>query len=135
MQSIHEGDTFCNPNDNMSSKKILPAPPKLNCSSSDFTFSDEPDTFVAAGNGCVLLACLMAEPESVSEEPELTNTIRQLIVDQMPKGKDGGSTGVIMIVNTLSAFCNFYQLSLGDLSVAIVAPVKKLIQELQTMDL
>ncbi|CAJ1953328.1 unnamed protein product [Cylindrotheca closterium] len=95
----------------------------------------EEDRLVAAGNGCVLLACLMKEPESISEEPELTNTIRQLIVDQMPKSKDGGSTGVIMIVNTLKAFCNFYQLSLGDLSVAIVAPVKKLIQELQEMGL
>ncbi|KAL3939198.1 MAG: hypothetical protein SGBAC_006035 [Bacillariaceae sp.] len=95
----------------------------------------EEDRLVAAGNSCVLLACLMMEPESVSEEPELTNTIRRLIVDQMPKGKDGVSKGAIMIVNTLKAFCNFYQLSLGDLSVAIVAPVKKLIQELQTIDL
>jgi hypothetical protein len=35
--------------------------------------------------------------------------------------------------NTLKAFCNFYHYSLGDLSVAIVAPVGQLITELERM--
>jgi hypothetical protein len=95
---------------------------------------NEEDKLVAAGNGCVLLACLMTEPDSISEEPESTNIIRNLIIDQMPVNKDGSSTGVTMIVNTLKAFCNFYHYSLGDLSVAIVTPVKKLIQELEEME-
>ena len=93
----------------------------------------EEDRLVAAGNGCVLLACLMKEPEDISEEPESTNTIRKLIIEQMPRNDDGSSTGVTMIINTLKAFCNFYHLSLGELSVAIVAPVKKLIQELEEL--
>lgn len=95
---------------------------------------NEEDKLVAAGNGCVLLACLMTEPDSISEEPESTNTIRNLIIGQMPVDRDGSSTGVTMIVNTLKAFCNFYHYSLGGLSVAIVAPVKKLIQELEEME-
>jgi hypothetical protein len=93
----------------------------------------EEDRLVAAGNGGVLLACLMTEPEEISEEPESTNTIRNLIIEQMPRNDDGSSTGVTMIINTLKAFCNFYHFSLGDLSVAIVTPVKKLIQELEEL--
>jgi hypothetical protein len=91
----------------------------------------EEDKLVAAGNSCVLLACLMTEPEEISEEPESTNTIRNLILEQMPRNE--GSTGVTMIINTLKAFCNFYYCSLGDLSVAIVTPVKKLIEELDNL--
>ena len=93
----------------------------------------EEDRLVAAGNACVLLACLMTEPEEISEEPESTNTIRNLIIEQMPKHEDGSSTGVTMIINTLRAFCNFYHYSLGELSVAVVTPVKKLIQELEDL--
>eukprot|EP00980_Cylindrotheca_fusiformis_P013930 scaffold3618_cov129-Cylindrotheca_fusiformis.AAC.30 len=95
---------------------------------------NEEDKLVAAGNGCVLLACLMKEPESIAEEPESMNTIRNTIIDQMPVDKDGSSTGLTMIVNTLKAFCNFYHYSLGGFSVAIVAPVKKLILELEEIE-
>jgi hypothetical protein len=93
----------------------------------------EEDRLVAAGNGCVLLACMMKEPEEISEEPESTNTIRQLIVDQLPRNEEGDAA-YILIINTLKAFCNFYHFSLGDLSVAIVTPVKKLIGELQELE-
>ena len=93
----------------------------------------EEDRLVAAGNGCVLLACLMKEPEEISEAPESTNTIRNLILDQMPSNEDGTSTGATLIINTLKAFCNFYQFSLGELSVAVVTPVKKLIEELEEL--
>lgn len=92
---------------------------------------NEEDKLLAAGNGCVLLACLMKEPETISEEPESTNIIRRMIIEQMPTNQDGISTGVTMIINTLKAFCNFYHYSLGDLCFAIVTPVKKLIDELQ----
>jgi hypothetical protein len=93
----------------------------------------EDDLLVAAGNGCVLLACLMTEPEEISEEPESTNTIRNLIIEEMPRDVKGSSTGVAMIINCLKAFCNFYHFSLGDLSVAIITPVKKLIGELEEL--
>lgn len=94
----------------------------------------EEEKLVAAGNGCVLLACLMSEPENLSEEPETTNRIRELILDQMSttrkdrSSKSGG--GLTLIINTLKAFCNFYHFSLGELSVAVIAPVKKLIDQL-----
>lgn len=93
----------------------------------------EEDKLLAAGNGCVLLACLMKEPERISEEPESTNIIRKMIVEQMPVNQDGKSTGVTMIINTLKAFCNFYRYSLGDLCFAVVTPVKTLITELQEL--
>jgi hypothetical protein len=75
----------------------------------------------------------MTEPEEISEEPESTNTIRNLIIEEMPRHEDGSSTGVAMIINCLKAFCNFYHFSLGDLSVAIVTPVKMLIGELEEL--
>ena len=93
--------------------------------------NQEEDRLVAAGNGCVLLACLIIEPDIASEEPESTSGIRQTILEEMPRNQDGTTTGVTLIINTLKAFCNFYHYSLGDLSVAIVTPVKKLIDELE----
>lgn len=92
----------------------------------------EEEKLVAAGNGCVLLACLMTEPES--EDPESSATIRRLIIDEMPLLPDGSSSGVAMIINTLKAFCNYYHLSLCDMSVAVVAPVKKLIRQLEELE-
>lgn len=92
--------------------------------------NQEEDRLVAAGNGCVLLAVIF-EPDVVSEESESTTAIRQTILEEMPRNQDGTTTGVTLIINTLKAFCNFYHYSLGDLSVAIVAPVKKLIDELE----
>ena len=113
----------------------LPAIPTcvINPGPATAAVASEEDRLVAAGNACVLLACLMTEPEEISEEPESTNTIRNLIIEQMPKHEDGSSTGVTMIINTLRAFCNFYHYSLGELSVAVVTPVKKLIQELEDL--
>jgi hypothetical protein len=52
----------------------------------------------------------------------------------MPLAENGTSLGVTMIINTLKAFCNYYHLSLGQLSFAVVAPVKKLIQELEDVE-
>jgi hypothetical protein len=93
--------------------------------------NQEEDRLVVAGNGCVLLACLITEPDIVSDEPESTTGIRQTILEEMPRNQDGTTTGVTLIINTLKAFCNFYHYSLGALSVAIVTPVKKLIDELE----
>jgi hypothetical protein len=88
----------------------------------------EEEKLVAAGNGCVVLACLMTEPND--DDPESSVTIQTLIKDQMPPNKDGSSSGLTLIVNTLKAYCNYYHISMGQVSFAIIAPVKKLIEEL-----
>jgi hypothetical protein len=88
----------------------------------------EEEKLVAAGNGCVVLACLMTEPDD--DDPESSVTIQTLIKDQMPPNKDGSSSGLTLIVNTLKAYCNYYHISMGQVSFAIIAPVKKLIDEL-----
>jgi len=88
----------------------------------------EEEKLVAAGNGCVVLACLITEPND--DDPESSVTIQTLIKDQMPPNKDGSSSGLTLIVNTLKAYCNYYHISMGQVSFAIIAPVKKLIDEL-----
>ena len=96
---------------------------------------NEDDKLVAAGNGCVLLACLMTEPQEQLGDSgdETTTAIRKLIMEEMPSDKNGKPTGAALIINTLKAFCNFYHFSLGELSVAIVEPVKKLIDKLSEL--
>jgi hypothetical protein len=93
----------------------------------------EEEKLVAAGNCCVVLACLMIETET--DDPEYSTTIRKVILSEMPFARDGKSTGVAMIINTLKAFCNYYHLSLGEFSLAVIAPVKQLIMDLEDMDL
>jgi hypothetical protein len=88
----------------------------------------EEENLVAAGNGCVVLACLITEPNN--DDPESSVTIQTLIKDQMPPNKDGSSSDLTLIVNTLKAYCNYYHISMGQVSFAIIAPVKKLIEEL-----
>ena len=61
---------------------------------------------------------------------ETTSAIRRLILEEMPSDKNGKPTGVALIINTLKAFCNFYHFSLGELSMAIVEPVKQLIYQM-----
>ena len=78
---------------------------------------DAEEHLVTAGNGFILLACVIIQGDDM---------IRQSILLQM---KNAG--GYTLIINTLKAFCNFYYYSVGDLSVAVVAPVKKLISELE----
>mmetsp|Transcript_757 Transcript_757/g.804 ORF Transcript_757/g.804 Transcript_757/m.804 type:complete len:305 (-) Transcript_757:221-1135(-) len=91
----------------------------------------EEEKLVAAGNGCVVLACLMTEPDD--DDPESSVSIQNLIKDQMPLNKDKSSSGLTLIVNTLKAYCNYYHISMGQVSFAIVAPVKKLIEELENV--
>lgn len=89
----------------------------------------EDDKLVAAGNGCVLLACLMKDPEVRSDKAQdaSSTAIRKVILEELPTDKNGKPSGMTFIINTLKAFCNFYHFSLGELSLAIVAPVTKLI--------
>jgi len=92
--------------------------------------SQEDEKLVTAGNGFVLLTCLMID-SSGSSDNEVTSKIRNAILEQIPG--DDSDASMMFIINTLKAFCNFYHFSVGDLSVAVVAPVKKLIQQLEVV--
>lgn len=127
----------------------------------------ENEQLTTAGNGCVLLACLLMDPpksnairgRNTSTSPKkksgsprknstssktiinvmsmatVTQKIRELILSEMPLddsfGGNGGLTGTTFIQNTLRAFSNFLYFEMGDLSVAVVGPVRKLILELE----
>ncbi len=91
--------------------------------------SDEEGKLLAAGNGCVVLACLICKSDG--DDPESSHQIRNLIEDQMPPKADGSSSGLSLVVNTMKAHCNYYHMTMGQMGVAVVAPVKKLIRELE----
>jgi len=97
---------------------------------------DEEEHLVTAGNGFILLACLMkADDEVDSAGDELTTNIREAILSQMPTDDKGRKIGITLMIKTLKAFCNFYHFSIGPLSVAIVTPVLKLIKDLENIQL
>ena len=83
--------------------------------------TQEEEFLVMAGNGFILLACLLRHHH---DEKQLCDSILHYIPGTSPQ---------TFIIKTLKAFCNFYHYSVGDLSVAIVTPVAKLIQYLQTL--
>eukprot|EP00934_Nitzschia_sp_Nitz4_P005523 Nitzschia sp. Nitz4//scaffold6_size259037//185262//187904//NITZ4_001099-RA/size259037-processed-gene-0.86-mRNA-1//-1//CDS//3329556968//5513//frame0 len=89
----------------------------------------EEEKLVIAGNGCIVLACLMMDHKS-EEEPELTDRIREIILEELAVTGTTKSAAFDLMINTLKAFCNFYHFSLGELSVAVIAPVKKLMDRL-----
>jgi hypothetical protein len=89
----------------------------------------EEEHLITAGNGFILMACLMIQ--SIFEDEQFSAKIRKLILEELQVNQDGG--GLQLIKNTLKAFCNFYHCSLGDLSIAIVAPVSRIIAEIETM--
>jgi hypothetical protein len=90
---------------------------------------DDEERLVAAGNGCVVLACLITESED--SDPESSLDVRKMIKKQMPLNPDGSSSGLSLVVNTLKAYCNYYNMSMGEMSVAVVSPVRKLIYQLE----
>jgi hypothetical protein len=90
---------------------------------------EEEEKLVAAGNGCVVLACMITESDD--DDPESSINVRNLIKKQMPLNADGSSSGLLLVVNTLKAYCNYYQMSMGEHSVAVVSPVRKLINDLE----
>ena len=87
---------------------------------------------VAAGNGCVLLACLLLSSDDDQEDNDdddnsvtQDESLRTMILDEIP------NSDVRFIINCMRAFCNFYAATVGQLSVAIVLPVQKLISQLE----
>ncbi len=97
----------------------------------------EDEFLVQAGNGFILLACfLLGGNESKNDDAldaSLDKQIHEDIMSEMPKNDNGSSMGITLIVNTLKAFCNYYKFSIGDLSVAVIDPVRKLISKLEAM--
>jgi hypothetical protein len=90
----------------------------------------EDEKLVIAGNGFVLLCCLLIEDDNGNEKPSVgtSESVANIILNELP-GTNCDSKLTFM-KNTLKAFCNFYHFSIGDLSLAIVAPVKQLIKRL-----
>jgi hypothetical protein len=94
----------------------------------------EDEFLIQAGNGFILLACFLIggnDNELDLGDVSLDKKIREAIMVEMPSDDDGKSRGMALIVNTLKAFCNFYRYSIGELSVAVVDPVLKLISKLE----
>jgi hypothetical protein len=103
--------------------------------SNGFLDKDADENLITAGNGFILLACCMIQSDLAhSSTDELSHSIRAIIHSKMPRNADGSSTGFTLIKNTLKAFCNFYYYSVRDLSVAVVAPVKRLIGQLENIE-
>ena len=91
------------------------------------------ENLIMAGNGFVLLACMLAPMED-PEDDQLRFHIQERVLQQLPEANGKNRGGIVMVKNTLRAFCNFYHYSLGALSVAVVAPVKKLINQLDSIE-
>ena len=93
----------------------------------------EDEKLVAAGNGFILLACLIIknDGETASKSEGGPDRIRATVSEHLP-GSDFPSKLTFM-KNALKVFCNFYHASVGDLSLAIVDPVQRLIQHLDEM--
>jgi hypothetical protein len=89
----------------------------------------EDDNLVTAGNGFVLLASLM-----IGDDVSSRNN-RDIIQEELPIDQNGISGGIQFIVKVLKAFCNYYHYTVGDISVAVIAPVVKLITGLELLDL
>ncbi|GKY91818.1 hypothetical protein MPSEU_000153400 [Mayamaea pseudoterrestris] len=90
----------------------------------------EQEKLMIAGNGFVLVVCLMLEESNTSKS--VTDRLRGLVVLELPGECLSGK--VAFIKNTLKAFCNLYYLKIGDLAVAVVAPVKALIERLEAIE-
>lgn len=87
----------------------------------------EDDNLVTSGNGFVLLAYLMIGDDFTSHK------IRDVVLKELPVDQNGVSGGIQFIVKVLKAFCNYYHYTVGDISVAIIAPVVKLISGLELL--
>jgi hypothetical protein len=87
----------------------------------------EDDNLVTSGNGFVLLAYLMIGDDFTSHK------IRDLVLKELPVDHNGVSGGIQFIVKVLKAFCNYYHCAVGDISIAVIAPVVKLISGLELL--
>ena len=90
----------------------------------------EDEFLLISGNGFILLSYLLvAHPMAMKSDDSTRIRIKSLILDELPEN----SNKLILVINTLKAFCNFYRYSIGELSVAVIAPVLKLIVGLENI--
>mmetsp|Transcript_36940 Transcript_36940/g.89630 ORF Transcript_36940/g.89630 Transcript_36940/m.89630 type:complete len:1165 (+) Transcript_36940:158-3652(+) len=92
---------------------------------------DEEAKLMAAGNVCVILALLTADP--YNRRPGPTKSCRDFINYEISVGikNDGNpsSTGVSLVINTLKAFRNFWKIKMG--ACTSIDDVEKLIKNLE----
>jgi hypothetical protein len=96
--------------------------------------SSEDEYLLTAGNGFVLLACFLREDAFMPcDNPgkDITSKARRLILENIPRNDEGK---LVLAINTLKAFCNFYRYSIGELSVAVIDPVLKLVTMLENIN-
>lgn len=94
--------------------------------------SHEDEFLVTSGNGFIFLSCLLSSGvDAGSANNEIATKIKDAIISELPENANGDK--VILVINTLKAFCNFYRYSIGELSVAIVTPVLQLIAGLEKL--
>jgi len=94
----------------------------------------EGETLVTAGNCFILLACLMCRSRRNWEEEDGELKIKQQVKRMICSQFLGTENFMIeFIIKTLKAFCNYYHYSIGELSVAVIAPVTNIISELENM--
>lgn len=93
---------------------------------------NEDEHLVVAGNGFIFLSCLLGVHDDIKNEDQnrlARGNIQKEIFNELP-GKEEKEK-ITLMINTLKAFCNFYRLSIGDLSVAVVTPVLSIIEGLE----
>lgn len=109
---------------------------ETNCQHSKVYLDKHADeNLILSGNGFILLVCCMIQSDPANPKIEvISKSIRAIVIGSMPRDDNGRSTGFTLIKNTLKAFCNYYYYSVRDLSVAVVAPVKKLLVQLENLE-
>lgn len=101
--------------------------------------ANENDQLVSAGNGFVLLASILAYSAddfvqtNTSDSNTSNETVQDLVLANLPG--DDYKSKVSFMKNLLTVFCNFYHVSIGDLSVAVIGPIKGLIRKLDNLSL
>jgi hypothetical protein len=91
---------------------------------------DEEENLMIAGNGFVLLVCLLLSQEG-NAHGDTTRQLRDIIMANLPGS--GMSDKIAFLKNSLKAFCNLYHYKIGDLAVAVVTPVKNLMLQLDAI--
>lgn len=90
----------------------------------------ESEKLVTAGNGFVFLSCVLVD--EIDDDDASAVSAYSIILTELPG--DDREAKVSFLKNTLKAFCNFYHFTIGELSIAVVGPVKSLIQRLDSMN-
>ena len=91
----------------------------------------EGESLVTAGNAFILLTCMMRKTSKFREDADQA---RNIIFGRLPMDvRLTGQGQINFIIKTLTAFCNYYHYSIGDLSAAVIGPVKLLLSELEEM--